>query len=385
VQLGKALNDPIKGLSALTKSGVTFSDAEKEVIETLVESGNTYKAQQLVLEAIEKQVGGTAEATANSSDQMRVAFSQLQERVGLALMPVFNNLANFFIERLFPALERAYNTVIPAFRNAWASVSSTLGPIISQMRDFLAPIIERIVKFLQDNTEVVKVFLAVLAGAATIAMIAALIASIGALFNPVTLIITAIAALAAGIAYAWNNFETFRNVVKTVVDFVVGYATFWWDTFKWVFDNILGGFDGIKRTWDFLVDAFKLGVDAISWYIGTIYDVFKGVFNAIASGWNATVGKLSFNVPGWVPVIGGSGFSVPKIPKLADGGIVTGPTLAMIGEAGPEAVVPLDRGIGGNITINMPAGSDGDDVVRALQRYTRQNGSVGLPISSSRF
>lgn len=383
VQLGKALNDPIKGLSALTRSGVTFSEAEKEVIETLVESGNTYKAQQMILEAIEKQVGGTAEATANSSDQMRVAFSQLQERVGLALLPVFNQFATFMIDTLFPTLERAYNTVIPALADAWDSISSTLGPLISELRDFLQPIIERVVKFLKENTEVVKVFLAVLAGAATLAMIAALVASIGALFNPFTLIVGAIAALAAGIAYAWNNFETFRNVVKTVVDFVVAYATFWWDTFKWVFDNILGGFDGIKATWDFLVDAFKLGVDAISWYIGTIYDVFKGVFNAIARGWNATVGKLSFNVPNWVPLIGGSGFSVPKIPQLAEGGIVTGPTLALIGEAGPEAVVPLDRGgFGGNITINMPAGSDGADILRTLEREARLRGALPLRTAS---
>ena len=384
VQLGKALNDPIKGLSALARSGVTFTEAEKEVIETLVESGNTFKAQQLVLEAIEKQVGGTAEATANSSDQMRVAFSQLQERVGLALLPVFNRLATFFMDTLFPALERAYNTIIPAMRDAWANLQNTLGPLITQLREFLEPIINKIITFLKENTEVVKVFMAVLAGAAAIAMIAALAAAFAALFNPVNLIIIAIAAVAAGIAYAWNNFETFRNIVKTVVDVIVGYFEFWWASLKWVFDNIFGGFEGITNTWNFLVDAIKLGVDAIKWYVNTIYDVFKAVFNAIASGWNSTVGKLSFDVPSWVPLIGGKGFSVPKIPKLADGGIVTGPTLAIIGEAGPEAVVPLDRagGMGGmNVTINMPAGSDGDDVLRALERAGRRRG--GLPLRTA--
>ena len=384
VQLGKALNDPIKGLSALARSGVTFTDAEKEVIETLVESGNTFKAQQLILEAIEKQVGGTAEATANSSDQMRVAFSQLQERVGLALLPVFNKLANFFIDTLFPALERAYNYVIPKLSDAWVALQENLGPLIKQLRDFLEPIIDRIVTFLKENTEVVKVFMAVLAGAAAIAMIASLAAAFAALFNPVTLIIVAIAAVAAGIAYAWNNFETFRNIVKTVVDVIVGYFEFWWASLKWVFDNIFGGFDGIVGIWNFLVDAIKVGVDVIKWYVNTIWDVFKTVFNAIASGWNNTVGKLSFDVPSWVPLIGGKGFSVPKIPKLADGGIVTGPTLAIIGEAGPEAVVPLDRagGMGGmNVTINMPAGSDGDDVLRALERAGRRRG--GLPLRTA--
>jgi hypothetical protein len=55
VQLGKALNDPIKGITALAKSGVTFTAQEKEKIKTLVESNKTLEAQQLILAAIETQ------------------------------------------------------------------------------------------------------------------------------------------------------------------------------------------------------------------------------------------------------------------------------------------------------------------------------------------
>src|SRR5207244_9564659 len=73
---------------------------------------------------------------------------------------------------------------------------------------------------------------------------------------------------------------------------------------------------------------------------------FKFAFNTIAGFWNNTVGKISFSVPSWVPGLGGKGFDFPKITPLASGGIVTRPTLAMIGEAGPEAVVPLSRGFG---------------------------------------
>ena len=76
----------------------------------------------------------------------------------------------------------------------------------------------------------------------------------------------------------------------------------------------------------------------------------------------------------------------------ATGGIVTRPTMALIGEAGPEAVVPLNQapgasplpsggGMGGtvNVTVNMPPGSDGADVVRSLQQYARSHGGV-VPI-----
>jgi len=95
IQLGKALNDPVKGISALSRAGVTFTQEEKERIKVLVKSNEIGEAQALVLEAIEKQVGGTAKATANASDIMAVSFSQMQEKIGLALLPAFEKLTGF--------------------------------------------------------------------------------------------------------------------------------------------------------------------------------------------------------------------------------------------------------------------------------------------------
>jgi hypothetical protein len=95
IQLGKALNDPIKGLTSLTKSGVTFTEAERERIKTLVESNRIGEAQALVLAAIEKQVGGTAAATVTSSAKMEAAFGQIEDSVGLALLPVLERFSNW--------------------------------------------------------------------------------------------------------------------------------------------------------------------------------------------------------------------------------------------------------------------------------------------------
>jgi hypothetical protein len=71
---------------------------------------------------------------------------------------------------------------------------------------------------------------------------------------------------------------------------------------------------------------------------------------------------------------------------LAEGGIVTGPTLAMIGEAGPEAVIPLSGrnmpNMGNNITINVNGG-DPNAVVSALRAYMRTNGSVPIRVSNA--
>jgi hypothetical protein len=95
IQLGKALNDPIKGLTSLAKSGVTFTEAEKERIKVLVESNKLGEAQALILAAIEMQVGGTAEATVTSSAKMEAAFGQVQDAVGLALLPVLEKFSTW--------------------------------------------------------------------------------------------------------------------------------------------------------------------------------------------------------------------------------------------------------------------------------------------------
>ena len=106
VQLGKALNDPVKGITALSRSGITFTAQQKKLIESLVATGRAGEAQNMILEAIEMQVGGTAEATANASDKMKVAFSILQERIGTKLLPVFNKLSKFVIDKLIPGIEK---------------------------------------------------------------------------------------------------------------------------------------------------------------------------------------------------------------------------------------------------------------------------------------
>jgi TP901 family phage tail tape measure protein len=103
----------------------------------------------------------------------------------------------------------------------------------------------------------------------------------------------------------------------------------------------------------------------------TLTSPFRIAFNAIAHLWNSTVGKLSFTAPDWIPGFGGKGWSVPNIPELAAGGIVTRPTLALIGEAGPEAVVPLRRGaaMGGthyHLHLDGPVVGNGRTVGRDL-------------------
>jgi len=102
--LGKALNDPLKGISALGRAGVTFTEAQKEQIKALVESGDLLSAQNIILDEVEGQVGGVAEATATSSQKAQVAWDNLKEQIGTALIPIVDSLADTFATKVVPAL-----------------------------------------------------------------------------------------------------------------------------------------------------------------------------------------------------------------------------------------------------------------------------------------
>lgn len=131
-QLGKALQDPVKGITALARAGVTFTEQEKEKIKAMVEAGDVAGAQNLILGALEAQVGGVAEATANASEKMAVGFGELQESVGMALLPAFNELVDTLLpvfEELQGPLAEIAKTVGGALSDALKAVSPLIGPL----------------------------------------------------------------------------------------------------------------------------------------------------------------------------------------------------------------------------------------------------------------
>lgn len=87
MQVGKALEDPLKGLTALTRAGVSFSAAQKQQIRDFVEVGDKASAQKIILQELETQFGGQAEAAATSSARMKVAFGNAAEAAGGVLAP----------------------------------------------------------------------------------------------------------------------------------------------------------------------------------------------------------------------------------------------------------------------------------------------------------
>ena len=98
IHLGQALNDPIKGSTALQRAGVTFTQTQRDQIEAMVEANDVLGAQKIILDEVENQVGGAAEAAADPLAKLAVVAGNLQEDVGSALLPTLDNLASRFTD-----------------------------------------------------------------------------------------------------------------------------------------------------------------------------------------------------------------------------------------------------------------------------------------------
>ena len=135
ILVGKALNDPIAGLTALKKAGVQLTEQQKEQIRGFVEVGDVMSAQKIILAELTTQFGGAAAAAASPADKARVAWGNFQEEVGNKLLPTLNSLLTFATENsdwLAPlvgsvaALAVVIGTVIAA-QKVWTAVQTVLG------------------------------------------------------------------------------------------------------------------------------------------------------------------------------------------------------------------------------------------------------------------
>ena len=335
VQLGKALQDPVKGITALARSGVTFTEQEKEKIKTLVETGKVLEAQNLILSAIETQVGGTAEATATGSAKMSLAFLAMQDALGEALMPVF--------EALVPLVTDFFGWVGDniGVMTALAAVFATLAVAI------LA------VNFALNANPIVK-----------------WITFIGLAVAAVVLFVDWLVKLYGG----WE--KLFRDISNGFVNFVllIGKGLDQIDAF---FLSLFQGLAGLAK------GALNGILGFIEGYINFIIAGVNGLLTLInrVLGAGKAIG-INVQIP-TIPTI--------KIPRLAEGGIIMpqpGGVLANIGEGGQaEAVIPLNRlgdftGKGGNtynINVNGGVGSGatiGKSIVDAIKAYERSSGAV---------
>lgn len=321
-QMG-ALNKLIPGLVDGTDKSLTFADA---------------------MAALDDKTKGAAEAAANADPyaKMTIAMNETKEAIGAGLLPIIQKFTPWLQQAAFWAQENA------------DKISALMIVVGSLAASILA--INGALKVYEGVMGAIKIATTVWTGVQWL-----LNAALNA--NPIGLVVLAITALVAAFVLAYTKCDWFHKLVDTAfagikmtIGAVVGFIT---EKVPAAFGTIVDFIKGLPET---LMNLGKTIFNALTW-------PYREAFHWIAVAWNATVGKLRFDIPSWIPGIGGRSFAMPTLPEnvpaLAEGGIVTGPTLALVGEAGPEAVVPLDRMSG--VTINVHGALDPVGVARQIQ------------------
>jgi len=290
VQLGKALQDPIKGINSLARSGITFSKQEKEKIKTLVESGKQLQAQKIILKAIEMQVKGTAAATATTSAKAKIAFTELKEKIGGALLPIVNKL----MVKIMGVIDRVSNWIdknpelfetiikvvagISAFMLALSATSFLVGGIMKAVSIFSG-----ILSFLATAVEVVTTAVELL----TIAIEA----------NPIGAIVALIIGAAALIIANWDRVKQFFSNLWTSIKQFFSNA---WQFIKNLFENIpivgdiIRNWDKIKAYFGDLWEGVKQKfTDFMDWIKGIPHRMYEAGKNIITSIWEGIKSMVS--------------------------------------------------------------------------------------------
>jgi hypothetical protein len=255
VKLGRALNDPVKGLSALSRMGIQFSASQTSAIKAMVASGNTLGAQKLIIDQVTKAVGGSASAFGKTlPGQIEIAHRK------------FEDVSQTLVTKLTPALSTSLTWVSKGidFFGRYSKIILPVAGIIGTM---------------------------VVAYKAWIAAQAVLNAVMTA--NPIGLVIVAIAGLTAGLIVAYNKCATFRHIVQ--------------DTFGWISKNwpllvqIIGApIEPLIQLGLHFTTFKKIALDGIRVVLSAFLDMASGIVHGAATAF------------GWVPGVGG------KLKKARD-------------------------------------------------------------------
>lgn len=339
--VAKIEDETTKNAIATQIWGTMWEDQGENIIETLMGIDEnlmyTEENQELLNQTIEQM-------SADPAVQLKEALGQIK----IALEPLLLWIADF-VSKIAEWIEE--NPKLAATITAIVTVLAILSGLLMGLMPIITGLSAAAMALNMGLLPMAGIVLGI------IAAIAALIAIGVALWKNWDTIKEKANEAWENIKQAWENLkakttEVFQNVKQSISDawqnakqktqeFLNNIRQSWENLktkTKETFDNIKNG----------IIDAFNGVKNKVQSIWNGIWSTIKGFINRIIDGINAMIGglnKLSFKAPDWVPVIGGKSFgiSIPKIPRLARGGVVSEPTLAMVGDAGhgnPEIVAP---------------------------------------------
>lgn len=277
------------------------------------------------------------------SEDFRDDIVSILGNIATIVQKVFLNIVAPIIDTVGKIIDDFVETVLTPLWNAWENVFQSIMGLLSDFLKFATPIFSTILDILGP---IFKLALTLLRG--TFDMVFAAIRGIIELadkticerVNSIREFFRNLGEWMEGtFGFKWKNvFETVKNVVRAFRDYMGPIINSLEVVFLGLTSFISGVFSGNwRRAWFGVRQIFE-GI------VSGLENIFKAPLNFMIDGINkflSGIGKIK--IPDWVPGVGGKGFSVPKIPRLAKGGIVSASTIANIGEAGTEAVIPLQR------------------------------------------
>lgn len=355
IQLGKALNDPIKGITALRRVGVTFTDQQKKQIETMVKSGDTLGAQKAILRELNKEFGGSAAAQATAGDKLKVSLGNLAEAAGGILVPQLDRAAGFLTKMIddFVKGEGIAKIIIPA----WHAVRDAFDEVVAAVRPLVETVAPKVIEFFQRLPQPLQIATAALA---TFALIFAVSGPLGlglAVFAGAAVLIkrnwetvgpilqqfqqiatTVFAALATAVEAVKTAFNAAVGWVRTAMDNIVT-EIHKWDVLKaflmpaliavgavikvsvaaWqiIFRTAWGVVKAIfTGAWTALKAIVEGGLQAISGIIKIVGGIFKGDFGQIWDGikdvFSGALKALGGIIKGSVQTLSGAAEAIGK-------------------------------------------------------------------------
>lgn len=312
IQMGKALNDPVKGMTALSKVGVTFTADQKDVVKQMIHTGDAAGAQRLILAELNREFGGSAKAAGDAMtpmERLSMKWGDMQEVIGAYLLPKIEQLVKVG-GQVVEWAQRNSDVLVPVVA-VLGGMALGIGVVVGAMRAWSA----------------VQAVLNVVMTA-----------------NPIGIVVVALAALGAGLVIAYQRSDTFRRVVETAFGVVMEAAVLmknvvvtqfqfmvntWLATAEWIVRGAASAFGwvpglgGKLRTAAKAVEGFR---DEVNSALNGIkaYDPTKGVvMNASGPGSAAYMaGRVTAEVKKAAPVFKAAGAS-------AGGNITDGMTDAL--------------------------------------------------------
>ena len=415
--LAKAMLGETDGLKAL---GISLSAAEvdQRALEIAQKDGRTsvteldkaIASQQLIMEksadAQAAWADGSMDAVQNQNE-LKATIEDVKTSIGTALLPMIQSATAWIKDSFIPSVRE----LVATFQEKWPEIKAAIEPTLTWIVETVTAVVEfvqalweqfgdRILTHAQNVwnyiREAIESAMQIIKGVIDVVT--------GLISGDWAQVWDGIKAIAQGV---WDGITNLIRFALQNIGLLLDVA---WENIKGVFRNVWDGLASyVDETWEKIKSGVKLGIDAVVGFVTglpgrivsgvgdgfkSIWENFKKYANKIVDGWNGlefSLPTIDTHIPG-IGKIGGQTIGTwPNIPRFegATGGIVTRPTMALIGEAGPEMVVPLNTAPGAsplgamggntiNVTVNAGLGVDGIQLGRqindVLEKYRRSGG-----------